>query len=491
MCTMPLRTPTLTRWMTSAIAASAAAVLLIAAAPSVSADTPPPPAPSPTAFCDSLSPIAIPCVGLGKIGDAAAAECRRVGVPDTLCLLPLAHRVTQAARDAYQVSWVHRTAQFQYELGDALPLLDAQWLGTHNSFNSLTSSFTLSHADSNQQLSLTQQLDIDIRSVELDLHYIPRLELLGAKAVTVCHGQGPEAFHLGCTNEPTFAKVLPEIAAWLNKTASSDEVVLLYLEDAIKNAAGYASAVATLESVLKRPNGTSLIYQPNAADKAANGCVPLPTSISRDDVRAAGARVILVGSCAPGWSGAVYDWNPVHVEGGTTSAYQPFPACDATYGASVYANQLVRYFEDSTLVSTLLDPQRAPVNPEALTPAKVRSMTECGVNLFGFDQLLPEDGRIQGALWSWAPGEPVAGAGNCAYQGGDGRWTAEACTDLHPAACEDAGTWTVTTPVAFAAAPAACTALGSTFAVPRAGDQNSRLHAVAGTAGAWVNHTIT
>lgn len=488
MCTMPL-SQALTRWMTGATAALAATALLIAAAPAVNAEPTPPPAPSPTALCDSLSPIAIPCVGLGKIGDAAAAECRRVGVPDSLCLLPLAHRVTQAARDAYQLSWVHRTAAFQYELGDPLPLTDAQWLGTHNSFNSLSSSFTLSHADSNQQLSLTQQLDIDIRSLELDLHYIPRLELLGAKAVTVCHGQGPEAFHLGCTNEPTFAKVLPEIAAWLNKAANSDEVVLLYLEDAVKNAAGYASTVATLESVLKRPNGTSLIYKPDVTQKAANGCVPLPTGISRDDVRAAGARVILVGSCAPGWSGAVHDWNPVHVEGGKTSAYQPFPTCDATYGAGVYATQLVRYFEDSTLVSTLIEPQRVPVNPEALTPAKVRAMTECGVNVYGFDQLLPEDGRIQGSLWSWDLDEPSAAG--CAFQGADGRWSSEACTDLHPAACEDGGTWTVTAPVAFAAAPAACTALGSTFDVPRAGDQNSRLHAVAGAPGAWVNHSVS
>lgn len=487
MCTMPLRTPSLTRWLASATAATITALLLTAAPPAGAETTPPP---SPTATCDSLSPIAIPCVGLGKFGDAAAAECRRVGVPDTFCLLPLAHRVTQAARDAYQQSWVHRTAQFQYELGDPLPLLDAQWLGTHNSFNSLSSSFTLSHADSNQQLTLTQQLDLDVRSLELDLHYIPRLELLGGKAVTVCHGQGPEAFHLGCTNEPTFTRVLPEIAAWLNKASNNDEVVLLYLEDAIKDAAGYASAVATLESVLRRPNGTSLIYKPNLAQKAGNGCVPLPTGISRDDVRAAGARVVLVGSCAPGWSGAVHDWNPVHVEGGTTSAYQPFPACDATYGAGVYATQLVRYFEDSTLVSTLLDPQRAPVNPEALTPAKVRAMTACGVNVYGFDQLLPEDGRIQASLWSWAPDEPVAGAGSCAYQGADGRWSAEPCTDLHPAACEDDGTWTVTDPVPFAAAPGACTAQGATFAVPRAGDQNSRLHAVAGAAGAWVDHTV-
>lgn len=154
----------------------ALAVVLITAAP-VAADAYQVPAPpSPTASCDVISPVAIPCVALGKFADAVAAECRRVGVPDARCVLPLAHRVTQAARDAYLQSWVHRTARFQDALQDPVPLRETQWLGTHNSFNSLSDSFTVSHADSNQQLSLAQQLDIDVRALELDLHYLPRLE---------------------------------------------------------------------------------------------------------------------------------------------------------------------------------------------------------------------------------------------------------------------------------------------------------------------------
>ena len=120
---------------TSVVAAVAVVLgLLVAAAPAGSAATGDDPAPpSPTEPCDSLSPVAIPCVALGKTTDAVAAECRRVGLPEPLCLLPFAHKVTQAARDAYQVSWVHQAARFQYALGNALPLSQAQWLGTHNS----------------------------------------------------------------------------------------------------------------------------------------------------------------------------------------------------------------------------------------------------------------------------------------------------------------------------------------------------------------------
>lgn len=44
----------------------------------------------------------------------------------------------------------------------------------------------------------------------------------------------------------------------------------------------------------------------------------------------------------------------------------------------MYDAKIVRYFEDTTLVSNLLDPTRPPANPEALTPAKVQAMTNCG-----------------------------------------------------------------------------------------------------------------
>src|SRR5207249_691310 len=124
-------------------------------------------------------------------------------------------RVSGAIRDAYLRSWLHRAAQFQYHLGDPLAMREAQWQGTHNSFNSFAASPTLSHSDSNQQLLLSQQLDIDIRALELDLHWFPSASANGSKSVVVCHARGPDEENAGCTNEPLFSQVLPEIVAWL------------------------------------------------------------------------------------------------------------------------------------------------------------------------------------------------------------------------------------------------------------------------------------
>ncbi len=85
---------------------------------------------------------------------------------------------------------------------DPVPLRETQWLGFYNSFNSLSDSFTVSHADSNQQLSLAQQLDIDVRALELG-HCAPPE---GHGAPAPCHGLGPKNANLGCTAEPLLAQ---------------------------------------------------------------------------------------------------------------------------------------------------------------------------------------------------------------------------------------------------------------------------------------------
>jgi hypothetical protein len=422
---------------------------------------------SATGACDGLSPIALPCVAVGKVVDAVAAECRRAGVPDRRCTLPLAHEVTQAARDAYRRSWVHRAAERQYTLQDGLPLTGAQWIGTHNSFNSPSAGPTISHWDSNQQLSLSQQLDVDVRSLELDLHN------LGGVPV-VCHGEGA----VGCTTEPPLSAVLPELTAWLK--AHPDQVVLLYLEDQLGEDVAYAVAVKQLQDAF----GTK-IYRPGAP--GPKGCAALPLSLTRKAVRAAGAQVVLVGKCAKGWSSLVHDWNDVHVESGSTTAYRPFPDCDATYKRDVYDAKLVRYYEDSTLVKVTIAPTTPGVDPELLTPAKTAAMSACGVGLFGFDQLLPHDGRLAATIWSWAPEEPNTDRGACAAQREDGRWASRACTQRLPAACRTVDGWTRSAPVVFAAAGAACAATSARFDPPRTGYENAQLHVLAGAAATWID----
>ncbi len=443
--------------------------------------------------CTQNSPYSSPCVGLTKLAEAGAAECRKAGAPDENCVMPAGHDNLGAERAAYANSSVHRAAQFQYRLGSSLPFRDAQWLGTHNSFNSFANGETVSHLDSNQQLTLAQQLDLDIRSLELDLHWIRSAHANGSEAVVVCHGRGPEEQNAGCTTEPLLSDVLPELATWLDADGHRDQVLLLYLEDNLGNAAGYAQAVAQLEAGLKRADGSSLIFHPDPADKTDKGCTNLPLDVSRDDVVAARAQIVMVGNCRSGWAADVFGWDDVHVESGSTPGYQASPACDATYGPDVYAAKMVRYYEDSTWLSATVD-GGSPSDRDAsrLTPAKVAAMTRCGVNLFGFDQLLPSDGRLEASIWSWAADQPAPAAGACTVQGADGRWSSASCKGHRPAACRSAnGGWVLTPSTSVTSASKTCTKRQATFTVPRSGEENARLRQAAGDQAVWLAYRAT
>jgi hypothetical protein len=120
-------------------------------------------------------------------------------------------------------------------------------------------------------------------------------------------------------------------------------------------------------------------------------------------------------------------------------------------------------------------------------------MVRCGVNLTGFDQLMPQDGRLKSFVWSWAPGEPAA-SGSCAYQDAAGRFRAAPCDGQRHAACVDAhNKWTVTRAVGPARAGQGMCAEqfpGSRFGVPTNGLRNAQLHAArpAKAATVWLDY---
>jgi hypothetical protein len=112
-------------------------------------------------------------------------------------------------------------------------------------------------------------------------------------------------------------------------------------------------------------------------------------------------------------------------------------------------------------------------------------MVRCGVDLIGFDQILPGDGRLDALAWSWARDEPSR-ASYCAIQRGDGRWISRRCTKRQQVACRRAdGVWVVTlASVPHAASAAACRQVGGAPALPRTGAENVALREAAQAAGA-------
>jgi hypothetical protein len=375
-------------------------------------------------------------------------------------------------------SWTQDALGLQYELASDMPLRNAPWVGTHNSFNSVAEMGpALSPLDSNQKLAIVDQLRLGIRSVELDVHWFPSART-GGFAPVVCHATGE---HAGCSVEKTLAEVLREIHGWL--VENPDQVLLLYLEDHLDAQEGHDAAAAVLEQELG-----AAIYRP----PAGGGCAPTPLDLTRNQVRSTGAQVVIVSSCGAGtaWPAQVWDFSR-HVET-RPRGYRDFPDCGPDFDRATYDNEMVRYFEDSTKVTAGGSVAGASERDDGITPATAAAMARCGVDLLGLDQLTPGDPRLDALVWSWAPGQP--GRGDCAVQRANARWEALPCGGRHRAACRAAdGSWLVT-PRAEARpnAARACASQSALLAAPRTGYEGQLLRVAmeaAGAGDAWLGLT--
>jgi hypothetical protein len=421
--------------------------------------------------------VADPLAGPQRVVEQAAADtaatCRRdTPAADEQCAaVPLSPAVSEAAVSAYEKSDLHRALQLQQDLGNDLPFRSASWIGTHNSFNETTRTPTLSGLDSNQQLSMVDQLRIDVRSLEVDAHWFPSVEAGGAYAPVACHAQGEDQKHAGCTTEPLLADVLPPVAAWLR--AHPRQVLLLYVEDHLETEDGYAQGA----EVLRKAFG-DLLYAPGGT-----GCTPLPLAGTRNDVLAAGKQVLVISGChaGAGWNGSVFSGAARAKDETGPAGYGENGTCDPARSPAAYDSRLVRVFEDATALTATVDQ-----GSERISAAKAATLARCAVDITGFDQLLPDDGRLAGSLWSWAPGQPAA-SGDCAVQRG-GRFYASPCSGRHAVACRAAdGTWTV-----GPLSPRARLRCGTGApATPRYGYEAAQLAAAAGGQEVWLPYDRT
>jgi len=195
-------------------------------------------------------------------------------------------------------------------------------------------------------------------------------------------------------------------------------------------------------------------------------------TLTRDAVRAAGAQVVLVGDQFPGaWNDLVFNWRA----GGFEVEYGPG---DFTRGcaSAPFGTKFVRFHEDSTFLSAAVDPTDPAYD---MTAAITRGLVACGINLFGFDQLVPADDRLPALVWSWAPGE-TAGGGCTTQRGSDGRWERGSCGRKLPAACRTPnGSWVLAEAGKAKNAEDRCRDAGGSFATPRRYAENAALAAAA------------
>ena len=312
---------------------------------------------------------------------------------------------------------------------------NAPWVFTHNSYNSPAEmGLALSPQDRNQKITVVDQLDEGVRSLELDVHLF-----LGRPVL--CHSTGP---HLGCTTEKTFRQVLTQIRGWMDRNPR--QVLLLYLEGHLDDAAGYDLGAADLDAVVG-----DLVYRPPGRGAR---CDPLPLELTRNQVRAAGKRLVLMGDCGDGRAAG-----PRYVHDDrqrlTASTNAPVPRLPRLRPGLHAGPSTSR----GRCATTRTPPAWAPP-PAAghgrIAPPLVGRMTRCGVDLIGFDLLERGDARVAAQVWSWGAGEPARGR-DCAIQGAGGRWFARPCGERHRVACRDAtGLWRIARKATARGAARAC-----------------------------------
>jgi hypothetical protein len=420
---------------------------------------------------------------------AAATLCEHLPLPPEGCAAATDGRpIDPAAVTAFANGWVPRALRLQGYLDEDQPLRNELIPHTHNSFNAPQYGPSVTLLDPNQRYTMTDQLRMGIRGIEMDIHWVPLPTGLPTPLtdltnhVALCHGEvvslGGLNVHVGCSIDRPLAAGLDELAAYLHQPGNEHEVVFLYLENNLDgDPTAHAAAVAALQQhlgdLVDRPTGTT-----------PGHCAPLPMERTRDQVLAAGHQVVLLGNCGPGaWSSWVFERGPLWDERSNTDGYPSFPACEADRAARGYDSHLIRVFEDSTFLSA------ATGTPSPISTDEVRSMVRCGVDWIGLDRIGPRDPRLPELVWSWAPGEPAA-TGGCAAWGADARFRAAPCDGLRQPACQTAaGAWLIPPdPVTWAGAAAACASAGATFAVPRSGWQDEQLRAVGSgvSGGLWL-----
>ncbi len=393
--------------------------------------------------------------------------------------------------------WAQRALDIQFDLASDVGWTDMPWVGTHNSYNSFgQTGVALSSNDANQEITNVEQLEAGVRSLELDIHRFPDVP---GGPLRVCHARGANEGHLGCTLEKELGPTLAEIVAWLDQPANSQQVLLLYLEDHMGDAAGYNAAADVVAAQL----GDRLYTPP------AGGCSEVPATLTREQIQAAGKQAIIVSDCGPdgasGWHAVAHNWNS-HVESRPVD-YEDFPACGPDYDIPTYESTFVRYYEDSTALTNQVGPPTGIATADdGITPPTAAAMARCGVDLIGLDQVTGlSDPRFEGLVWSWQVNRPrptAKGQRDCAVQRRDvaidsalafpgspatrSAWFDQLCDRLHPAACRDtAGQWTIVPKrLTRRAARKACKKRDHVLATPRTGREAQELNTALTASGA-------
>lgn len=300
----------------------------------------------------------------------------------------------------YHCSWAHRALTHQRQLGLSLPFREIQIPSSHNSYNSSVYP-GLSSTDLNQTRSLVDQLQLDMRSIELDVHWYPHTAS-GGHAPLTCHGLGAGQDHFGCTAaDRHLNKSLDEIVSFLESPQGQDQVLFIDIENSLSpgplsgqgttTEEAHAAALAAITEKLG-----AYIYQP-----LQNGvCQATPMDLTQQQMLDAGKNILLNAPCTQaGWSDWAFEVNSARPGQKAHTGFSGYPDCDsADFDFAQYRERWVREWEDTTQLGAGTNP-----NLQRMSDQNLQDMNHCGLSFASLDRV--------------DPNPPAAGAGNPTYVG--------------------------------------------------------------------------
>jgi hypothetical protein len=380
--------------------------------------------------------------------------------------------------------WIQNAHRLQHKLSASLPLCFSQWFGTHNSAIALADGYGnldplfesmlqyvywLEPAGSSslirtndQYFSLTDQLNMGARMIELDIHWVQdrlRIAHCGGLHVEALNklvealnfvaksfgydirwdtetvGCDPSLSSIPANFQRTLLDALEEIRDWMQDARNENEFLILYLDDE-PDLREWNVVPRLLRDILAVFPG-EVIFTP--ADRGLQDDWP-----SASFMVDRGFRVMFVSSTDYGKQmeqlifprgRAVCDWSEpglvdIDTSGCTASGHDFMmgsllrtPSCEIQYGPMncdfVWKNK----------------------NSPILDETSLKEVIACGLNAPAPDLLTPE--RAGHAVWTWAPGYPTyVYESNCAYiASSDGLWRTSSCEELEdlPLACRANG----------------------------------------------------
>ncbi|KAE8895944.1 hypothetical protein PF005_g28618 [Phytophthora fragariae] len=409
---------------------------------------------------------------VGSSSSSAAATSKTLSPENVTCTLvnfcdgdDVCSKVCEAGTALIE-PWVARAIAYQRNLSYAETLCYAELPATHNSvitrargygnrdqlFNAkLNASNSASYMrTSNQFLSLTDQLDLGVRFLELDVHYFASslrsahcsefgiafvddaaaalLSALGSvldasgedstvQWTSALVGCLPSLSGIKADEQRLHNESLAEVATWLS--SHPNDLVVIYTEIG-DEVASFSQTDALLK--LYTTVFGDLLFSPSDLDTAGGDW----NSFTLDELIGRGKQVILVATpeandrmfymrelCA-GWA---------DVPSSTAGSSGTF------FGETMNAGSLVRAFKSELHYATLSEDALSGGSVEvdtATEPGHVNASSlpvfvAAGVNVLAPDEL---DGTVMAALvWSWAEDEPhVDTATAVQLSAADGRW---------------------------------------------------------------------